>query len=197
MKTSTLLIIAFMMLSTALAQAQDLPKAEIFGGYSYGRVSVLSQSHTSMNGWNASVTANLNRWFGVAADFGGLYGSAGFTVTVMPLPPVGFKAQGNVHTFLFGPQFSYRTAKLTPFTHFLVGGAHLGGTEDFIGYNFPGSPSHFSLSSTSFSVALGGGADYQFTRKWAWRGQADYLRTSFANQNQNNLRISTGLVFRW
>lgn len=52
-------------------------------------------------------------------------------------------------------------------------------------------------------MAVGGGVDYNLTRHWALRPvQADYLLTRFSvgtlsTQNQNNVRISTGVVFRF
>jgi hypothetical protein len=53
--------------------AQDFPKAEIFGGYSYASMPLLS-SRDNANGWNASATVNLFKWFGLTSDFNGLYG---------------------------------------------------------------------------------------------------------------------------
>ena len=38
--------------------AQDFPKAEIFGGYSYASMPVLS-GRANASGWNASATVNL------------------------------------------------------------------------------------------------------------------------------------------
>ncbi len=60
----------------------------------------------------------------------------------------------------------------------------------------------FSVS-TSGSPFVGGGVDYQLTRRFAVRGEAEYLYTGFAlRDNQlsathNNARISTGLVFHF
>jgi len=45
---------------------------------------------------------------------------------------------------------------------------------------------------------LGGGVDLKLTKLIAWRLiQAEYLLTHFARSNQNNVRLSTGLVFRF
>src|SRR5260370_34266012 len=53
-------------------------------------------------------------------------------------------------------------------------------------------------------MATGGGVDVVFTKNFAWRfAQIDYFLTNFAgpalgaNARQNNLRVGTGLVFRW
>jgi opacity protein-like surface antigen len=53
-----------------------------------------------------------------------------------------------------------------------------------------------------FSYALGGGVEHTVAGPLAIRVGADYLRTTFANSSaamkfQNNLRIVTGIVFRF
>src|SRR5213596_2891209 len=68
--------VVFLCLLPLAAMAQDTPKAEVFGGYSYLRVNELSGLGIglNLNGWNGSVTGNVNDWFGVKADFSGQYG---------------------------------------------------------------------------------------------------------------------------
>ncbi|MDD5543379.1 MAG: hypothetical protein PHX83_09405 [Acidobacteriia bacterium] len=151
--------------------AQDYPKAEIFGGYSFQHV----EGGTNLNGWNASLAGNLNNWLGVVADFGGYYGDF------------------NDHTFMFGPQISYRgDERFTPFFHALFGGAHdSGGLLEAKG-------------STAFAMAIGGGIDYNASKNFAVRIiQVDYLMTRFnipggSHPNtQNNARVSVGIVGRF
>ncbi len=89
--------------------AQGYPKSEIFGGYQFAHV-----EGVNANGWNLSLAGNLNRWFGVAADFSGAY-----------------KSGEHVHSYMFGPVISARTDKVTPFGHALFGGASGGGTNAF------------------------------------------------------------------
>jgi hypothetical protein len=73
---------------TLAASAQDYPKAEIFGGYNYASSDVTSPGRTHLNGWNGAATANINRWFGVKADFSGLYGSKSVgNILGAPCPP--------------------------------------------------------------------------------------------------------------
>src|SRR5262245_37083094 len=55
-----------LLVSTA-GMAQDVPKVEVFGGYSW--------AGGNFHGWNTSVTGNINNWFGLVADFSGHYGS--------------------------------------------------------------------------------------------------------------------------
>src|SRR5579884_205303 len=93
-------------LATVFAAAQDFPKAEIFGGYSYGNIQVLSD-HSNANGWNASVAVNLYKWFGLTSDFSGLYGASATETTTLPTPPPITETvheTAHVHTFMFGPQ---------------------------------------------------------------------------------------------
>ena len=66
---------------SAMAVAQGVPRFELFGGYSYVRCDTEEFSRGSldegcnMNGWNASVAVNANKWAGIVFDFGGYYGS--------------------------------------------------------------------------------------------------------------------------
>ncbi len=87
--------------------AQDYPKGELFGGYQFTHLN----PGINANGWNASITGNVNRWFGVTADFSGAY-----------------KNGGKFHTAMAGPVFSLRKSEIvTPFAHVLVGAAVLSG----------------------------------------------------------------------
>jgi len=47
-------------------------------------------------------------------------------------------------------------------------------------------------------VSFGGGMDYSISPRFAVRAfQVDYVHTSLFNTTQDNLRFSTGLVYRW
>lgn len=181
------------------AAAQDFPKAEIFGGYSYGNIQVLS-GNSSANGWNASVTVNFYKWFGLTSDFSGVYGAKGSETTTIPLLPpitetIQEKANANVHTFMFGPQFSLRRGRLQPLVHFLIGEARSGESVTITETGLPGLfvlNSHNSLVTSSASFAAGGGFDYTIKKNLAWRVQADYMSLG----TSNDMRVSTGIVFR-
>lgn len=179
--------------------AQESPKVEIFGGYSYAHAafSGAAQRHASLNGWNASVTGNFNRWFGVTVDFGGHFGAQQVTLPIPPCPgcPSSISVDTRAQEFLAGPQISYRGTKATPFAHALFGGVHV---RDSVNVPIPLGPS-FSLSTseTAFGMALGGGIDYRLTPELAWRTQVEYLPTRLFSRTQNNARVSTGLVLRF
>jgi hypothetical protein len=48
------------------------------------------------------------------------------------------------------------------------------------------------------AVDFGGGADYKLPfRNFSWRFQADYLHTHLLSATQNDVRGSTGIVWRF
>jgi len=153
--------------------AQDVPRAEVFGGYQFTRL----EGGVNANGWNASVTGNASRWFGVAADFSGLYKSiSGVNV--------------NAYTYTFGPVISFnREGPVNPFVHALFGGAHLSASIPGIG----------SGSTSGFTMMFGGGADAKLNRNFAVRVvQADWVYYRFSGTSSSkNLRLSTGIVVRF
>ena len=161
LKKILLAVIASLSLVPVSMAAQDHPTGEIFGGYSF-----LRSGGVNAHGWNASLTPNFKDWLGVKMDFSGFY-----------------KNGGQVYTFLFGPQFSYRKQKrVTPFVHTLFGGIH----------------AHNGRGETAFGMALGGGLDINAARHVAGRViQADYLMSRFGGQTQNSARLSFGVVFQF
>ena len=64
-KTLCSMCLAVVALSPAIAQ--DVSKAEVFGGYSW--------AGGNFHGWNAAVMGNVTKRFGIVADFSGHYGS--------------------------------------------------------------------------------------------------------------------------
>ncbi len=160
-----------LLLLTLAAVATAEPRGEIFGGYQYTRVGGM----VNANGWNAAVTGRVNRWFGLTADFSGAYKSAG---------PV----KASALTYTFGPSFSMRGERVSPFVHALFGGFRV--SAGFMGAN---------VSSNGFAALMGGGVDVKATPHVTVRAiQADWIlwRTQGLTE-EKNARISTGLVFRF
>ncbi len=171
----------------AIAQ-EEFPKTEVFGGYSFLKS---NPEDLKLNGWNASITGNVNRWFGFEGDFSGHYGSPsvyGFTIPFV---------DANSHTFMGGPRLSYRSKSATPFAHFLIGGARA-----------ETSAFGVSLSETALAAAVGGGIDINLNKSISIRAiQADYLMTRYntypqiffngLDDRQNNFRISAGIVIKF
>jgi hypothetical protein len=183
-----LLGVCLMLMVPLAAMAQpEYPRAEVFGGYSFFRA---NPDGMNLQGWDASVTGNLTRWFGVEGDISGHYGSPrvfGFTVPFVDI---------SSHTFMAGPRLAYASGSITPFAHFLIGGARA--STGALGV---------STSDTALATAIGGGIDVNLNRTLAIRAvQADYLMTRFKtgpqfffsgfDQRQNNFRISAGFVIK-
>jgi opacity protein-like surface antigen len=153
-----------------------------------------------LHGWNASVAANLNRWFGLVVDFSGHYDSSSSTFNFGPIGPGRSETGVSAHTFLVGPRFSYRGHdRLTPFGHILAGATrqHIENTT-VIPRNGGQDVFTFSDNDTRFVGAIGGGLDVQLTDSFALRViQADYQWTRLSGITQDNARVSTGIVFRF
>ena len=179
------------------------PKAELFLGYSYLRsVPTLEAGNRLvwLNGGSASIAFNVNRYLGIVADVGDytnseirFQGAYRSTVDVND-------ADGGVISYLFGPRLSFRHERITPFAQALFGGARA---------------SEVTLADCTFSCTLlpvqnafawtaGGGLDVRVHRHFAIRViQAEYMMTRFRDYttgniaSQNDMRLSSGLVFRF
>ena len=176
-------LLAWTALGTA-ARAQDPSKFEVFAGYSYVRAnpSTAGVDGFNLDGGSASIAYHANGWLSAVADFGGYHAS----------DILGTGVNGTLSTYLFGPRVSYRRSRITPFGQLLVGAAHVG--DSGLG---------FLASSNSFAMSLGGGLDVRVSRRFSIRpAQVDYLLTRFdelgaGGRTQNNLRLSTGVVFHF
>ena len=175
--------------------AQNAPKLELFGGYSYLGLTEQSRAllkAASLSGWNASVKLNVTPRIGLLADFGGNYGErelTPFTLTSVTVPL-------HQHTYLFGPEVRLlRHDRFNVNVRALMGVAHTNG--------LPPSVSRFTFSSanSNFAASFGGSVDYRITDRLSYRIiQPELLLTrsgSMAtnNWNQHNFRLSTGIVF--
>ena len=193
-----LLALAILFCAASLAQTNQTvsaPKLEFFGGYSF-----LHQSDNGeFQGWEASLSGNLNRWFALKGDFSGHYAEEDFAAVTLPgvtLPAETFHQ--SIHYFLGGPELSYRRPKWRIYAHALVGAAH--GHQSLTFHNPPPGfiVGNTGVEDTGLAFAIGGGGDWMFSRRVGWRvAQADYIRHRFDGDYHDNLRISSGLVFRF
>jgi len=172
------------------ATAQDAPRAEIFGGYTYQDTLVFSSTRTSSSGWQAEGTVNFYRWFGLTTELGGSYGISGAMTTTVVGVTQTVTLHEYFHTFLFGPQIAWRRKNLTPFAHLLLGEARNGGTEKIV--DSLGNTFKFQLGGSVAAMYAGGGMDFKLSDRIAWRAEADY--PSFGSAK--DVRVSTGIVFR-
>jgi opacity protein-like surface antigen len=170
--TTLILLLAL----NALAQEEvETPKAELFGGYSY--------AGSDFHGWNASIAGNVNKWFGVVADLSGHSGGS--------IDEDGFDERQRVHSLHFGPRFSLRKKRVTPFAQALFGASRL--RTELTGFG-----QRFFFEDTGFSFVLGGGLDIKVNRHVALRAfQLDFLRARFFGQTENRGRLAFGIVFRF
>jgi hypothetical protein len=187
-RASTFLLLTLLMATPCFAQ--EAPAWEFFAGYSFQRADVreyykstpiiytFRHHYVNMNGWEASITENRNRWFGGTLELSGYYKSPRVLTT---------SNRDQIHSILYGPRFSYRRPYGTPFVHILFGGARTSVSVE---------PTGPHPSDWSFATALGGGFDMTLKNNAAIRVlQVDYLRTNALGTGQNNFRISAGLVF--
>jgi hypothetical protein len=188
MRTFLVVVVLLGVLALPL-MAQDNPKAEVFGGYQYLHIGSNSSgdinSGQGFNGWDAAVTGNLSKYFGVTGDFSGSYAT---------ISGVSFK----VYTYGGGPVVFTYAGRVKPFAHVLFGGAHLSGSESSV-----------SVSTNGYTVMAGGGLDVGVAKNVAIRlGQFDWLYYHFSGfsaggvstgsfSSSNNVRFSTGIVFRF
>jgi len=164
---------------------REVGRLELFTGYSFLHASAGSKGY-SLNGWEGSATRNLTPWFGLEADFNGLYGSG----------PASIPSYLPRYTFLFGPHVSFRKiTRVTPFVHWLWGGAR-GPTRTYASTCVDGSSCTVTTSSDTFLAGdVGGGVDIKVGPRFSVRAmEADYLYDNF-RPGQGHAQISTGMVF--
>ena len=151
--------------------AQDTSKAEVFGGYSW--------AGGNFHGWNTSVTGNVTKRIGITADFSGHYGSelAGSILV-----------KQDAHSFLFGPRYSFRGKRLSPFVYALLGATRFHQSATISGQKL-------SESDSGFSSAVGVGLDVKVNERVAIRAfQIDYFRPNFFGEAHNRYRVAFGVV---
>jgi hypothetical protein len=154
------------------ARAQNTPRLELFGGYSYVRFDSKTfgfADNSGLNGFDVMAAGNLTYGFGVLVEASGNYDS-----------------HMNFRDVVFGPQFLYPRGKNTFFGHVLFG---KGESSVRVGTG---------PRDTGTVIQFGGGIDRDISSRFAIRIiQTDYFHTHLFQQPQNNFRFSTGLVYHW
>ncbi len=153
----------------------------MFGGYSFLSVGNKDlSSRQSLNGWEASASGNLTKWFAVEGDVSGHYK----TVTVS-----GVSGTVSDYTYAGGPRINFKPV----FAHVLVGGDRVSA-----------SAFGFTASHDGLSVAAGGGLEYGFSTHLSARVSADYVMNRHnvsvpgvpsMTETLNNVRVSAGIVY--
>jgi hypothetical protein len=207
MKVRNLLVTLPVLFLALAALAQDAaPKIEVAVDYSYAR---FNPAHAyipntySLNGGGGSADYNFTKYIGIEAEFEG-YSSNTQRFTIPPgnLCPGGCSgnAQGNLFTYMFGPQIGLRTGKFRPFGHLLFGGAHSNAAGNL--YTQAGIASA-RPSNNAFALTFGGGLDIPINKSGSIAlrpAEIDYLYTDFNINNSggnSNFRYQAGAVFNF
>lgn len=170
-------------------RGQENSTLEAFVGYSHltVRPTDTGLGDFKLNGGDFQGALAFSKWISAVADIG-VYATGHQASNT-----IGIDIYGLTTSYLFGPRISYRRwSRFTPFGQALFGVAHAG-------------PDLFATTSSqnSFAFSAGGGLDFRVKEHFAIRPiEVDYLRTRFSEQNdgtqvQNNIRYSTGIVFRF
>jgi len=199
---SIALSIGFGLLFGVGAIAEDIPKADLFFGYSMFRAnSARDIPAFTNNGGLGTFAWNFTNHIAAEFEFGGYH-------------------NGNIHnvrfdttemTYLFGPRVSLgRSKRVIPYVHTLFGGIHLTTSIPVTLAPTPlattGTTTRLAGTQDGFAMALGGGLDLRLSHHVTLRPiQLDYLMTRLADfgqsgqpsqtRNQHNLRYAAGILF--
>ena len=183
--------------------APTYPRAELFGGYSYGMTESFNSGHIARpNGWNVSLGLNVAKWMGFVFEGNGLYGTSKIPRSVPDpfpgCPPLcfngtdpTFNVDTKLYNYLVGVQFPYRKSeRFTPFGELMFGHAGVRGEA----HGSDGTL--FAKTSGGLGLVAGGGVDYNINPRFALRFKVDYLQTRLFKQKQDNGVFSVGIVIR-
>jgi hypothetical protein len=148
--------------------AQLIPTGNVYAGISYGQLTDVINVQ-SYRGWNGSVEAMP---FPVHPHLGFVLDASGF-----------YRSGVTQYNLLLGPRLSTTYGRWRPFAQAMGGIQRVN-----------------SNGSTFNPIAwdIGGGVDYKLGFKnFSWRLQGDYLHTHHLSADQNDYRISTGIVWRF
>lgn len=129
--------------------------------------------NASAVGIDASVVYYTNEWFGIEGE-----------VTAVFAPTILANEHIKIATYGGGPKIAWRQKQWEPWLHGIFGGAHE-------------QPQVADQSRNSYAIKVGGGADYRWNPRLSFRLEADYVRTAFFNQSQNNFLLAGGIVFHF
>ena len=196
----------------------DFHELKVYGGYQYTQLDTHAVqdalnlehaidpafplldfgNHQNLNGWNFGLQEDaFAKWFGVVVDVGGGYGTNNLDLGTVGAINTKARTRLRMYTFTIGPQFTLRVSpRLQPFARVLIGGGWGRFSANVLENNVAQGPD-VKLSDEGFAYGGGGGADFFFSRKVGLRLAADYIRTSFFNDTQNNIRGAAGLVVRF
>jgi hypothetical protein len=166
----------FLLRSNSRLWAQEAPRFDAFGGFSYLRFDATSigyPDYTNLYGWNGAISGAITRKLAVAIDLGGNYGS-----------------QMSSYHFMIGPQYTRRRDRSRIFAHVLIGKA-----QNNVSI---AQPTRSGFESVGRSIGGGVGFDYDWKPKITIRVfQAEYFHDNTFATSQNDARVSFGFVYRF
>ena len=170
MSKTAALVLAFvcLMLCALPMSAQLIPHGNAYVGVSYSS-SVYVTTRDSFRGWNGSLEfIPFSR-----------FSFVGLVVDVSGAYRPGISQ----YNFVAGPRFAANFGKFRPFV------------QGFAGIK------RVAVNGTTYqplAVDVGGGLDYKLPfRNFSWRVQGDYVHTRYLSAEQNDVRGSTGIVWRF
>ena len=202
MRTSKwIAVFVFALLASLSMMAQDYPKFEVPVTFSFVNVHPNLAPITSFNvfGGGGAFVYNVTPWIGIKADFDGYTQGSGLRNRLQTLGYAG-QVNGNVFSYMFGPQIKKHSGKLQPFGEALFGAAHSNAYGSI--YNAVNGLTSASSNNNAFAMEFGGGLDFPLTKTIQVHPvEVDYFMTRFGvngtnyTGTQNNFKYSAGLNF--
>jgi opacity protein-like surface antigen len=213
-------VVGVLLMTAGSALAQEFPKVETSPAFMFirnnpnfsnafavenpitGKTFITGQNSFNCAGGGGTIAYNFSSMLGIAADLGGCK----FFGNTLGL---GNTINGNQFTFLFGPRLTFRNASpLTPFFELSFGGDRLSASCKNSASDCVNATGGNTYSKTAFALSVGGGFDIKINKKFSIRPvQIEYLYTRFGNEcalavcnnnnNQNSLRLKSGIVIGW
>lgn len=191
--------------------AQDVPKADLFFGYSFVRYnSAQTIPAFTANGGLGTFAFNFNNHIAMEAELGGYHNG---NVN-------NYHFDSTAFSYLFGPRLSYgRSKTFDPYFHILFGGQNFS-TSIAQGSVLVVNPlttdklhdGRYQTATNSWAMAVGGGIDIKMGKVMTLRPiQLDYYITRLeapdvtepagttapSARNQHNLRYAAGIGFNF
>ena len=172
------------------AHAQDAPKYEFHGGYSYTRM-----DDRDWHGWQTSAGWNINSYFGITFNF--LVLDASKTEFVFFRE---FNTSARRYYFLAGPKFTDRSWKRwIPYAHFLAGASK---TAISYEYELDEQTQITGVSKRdSFAIMVGGGFNYRINRSFVANVvQGNFIRNLVNDpwdRWEDGGMVSFGMEYDW
>jgi hypothetical protein len=201
-------VLTFVLASFAVfavgAFAQEYPKVELTGGYSYMNFHPDIPQFTSQNfnGGGGAAVWNVTNLIGLKADFMGYAVGTGWTKKLAE-QGLTASASGNLFTYMFGPQIKKHTGKFQPFGEALFGAAHSNAYATLLHCESGNcNATSGNSNNNAFAMEFGGGLDYMLNKHVQVRPvEVDYLYTRFGANgtsytgSQNNFKYFAGVNF--